>query len=58
MKYALAFKDTGDFVLDENTKQPREFTEYQEAVEAIQSFGHIGEEFITIKEKTNDHISI
>lgn len=50
MKYVLMFKDTGEMVLDENTDEKLEFTDYEKAINVVQSFGHIGEEFIAIKE--------
>lgn len=53
MAYMLIFKDTGEPVVCETTRTPVIYDSYVLAKKEIESYGHVGEEFITIKE-TND----
>lgn len=54
MAYMLIFKDTGESVVCETTRTPIVRNSYDLAKKEIETFGHVGEEFITIKESNDD----
>lgn len=53
MPFILVFKSNNSSVMCEVNNEPITSNSYEDAKRQLEAFGHVGEEFITIKEIKN-----